>query len=226
MWCRTPRARSTTPRSRSISTTSAMHRRSRIPTSSTSSRMCRSSSRSRSCSATTPTSIAIRSTPVSWRYPDFIDELIHGDLNGTITVNQNGDLVFTPDLNATRSGGFHHTITDNADGTAEGFVDINIIPVNDEPTAVADDGGVTPLDVPLVLRVSDLMANDFDVDDEDGLFAALLRRRGFGQRRHFRGGPGGGRDLHRRPGLRPDTPARSRSSTASPMPKAFRTSAS
>ena len=105
---------------------------------------------------------------VSWRYPDFIDELIHGDLNGTITVNQNGDLVFTPDLNATRSGGFYYTITDNADGTAEGFVDINIIPVNDEPTAVADDGGVTPLDVPLVLRVSDLMANDFDVDDEDG----------------------------------------------------------
>ena len=105
---------------------------------------------------------------VSWRYPSFIEEFFDGALNGTITVNQNGDLVFTPDLNVTRSGGFYYTITDNADGTAEGFVDINIIPVNDEPTAVADDGGVTPLDVPLVLRVSDLMTNDFDVDNEDG----------------------------------------------------------
>ena len=99
-----------------------------------------------------------------WRYPTSI---IGGDLNGTITTDENGDLLFTPDANRTKSFGFFYTATDNRDGSSEGFVDIRIIAINDEPTAVADDAGSYRIDVPIVLRVSDIMANDFDVDMED-----------------------------------------------------------
>ncbi|WP_367714279.1 tandem-95 repeat protein (plasmid) [Nitratireductor sp. GISD-1A_MAKvit] len=105
---------------------------------------------------------------VSWRYANFAESFSYGELNGTISYTENGDLLFTPDLNAESSGVFFYTITDNADGTSEGMVDIRIQRVDDDPTAVADAGGITPLDIPLVLRVSDLLANDFDVDDPNG----------------------------------------------------------
>ncbi|MCV0425006.1 MAG: tandem-95 repeat protein, partial [Roseibium sp.] len=110
---------------------------------------------------------------VSWRGLTFAEEFLLGSLNGTITYTDEGDLLFTPDLNADESSGFFYTVTDNRDGSTEAFVDIQIIPVNDEPTAVNDEGYVTPLDVPLVLRVSELMANDFDVDDEPVAFAGV-----------------------------------------------------
>ena len=58
-------------------------------------------------------------------------------------------------------------MTDDADGSSEGFVDIVMIPSNDDPTAQLDEGFITPLDVPLVIRVSDLLANDYDIEQAD-----------------------------------------------------------
>jgi|GEM_PF-2436836 len=110
---------------------------------------------------------------VSWRGLTFAEEFFLGPLNGTITYTDEGDLLFTPFLNADRSSGFYYTVTDNRDGSSEAFVNIEIIPVNDEPTAVNDEGFITPLGVALVLRVSELMANDFDVDDEPVFFAGV-----------------------------------------------------
>ena len=93
-----------------------------------------------------------------------------GGLNGTLEYDAEGNLLFTPDRDATRSGGFTYTITDNADGEATGDVRIVIVPSNDDPTVGEDFGFVTPLDVPLVIRVSDLLANDYDIEqlDTDG----------------------------------------------------------
>ena len=104
---------------------------------------------------------------VSWREPSSLEELLYGALNGTVTEEANGDLLFTPDLNSEHSGVFFYSVTDGVDGVSEGMVDIEIIPQNDQPVVVADDGGVNELNVPLVLRVSDLLANDFDVDEDD-----------------------------------------------------------
>ncbi|HMO69623.1 MAG TPA: Ig-like domain-containing protein, partial [Novosphingobium sp.] len=66
-----------------------------------------------------------------------------GPLNGTLELNADGDLLFTPNIDATFSSGFVYLLTDNADGTVEGFVDIVILPSNDDPTAVEDTGFVT-----------------------------------------------------------------------------------
>ncbi|CAN7688252.1 tandem-95 repeat protein [Mesorhizobium sp. LjRoot246] len=83
--------------------------------------------------------------------------------HGSVAFNENGDIVFTPGLNKTSGSEFSYVVTDNADGTDSARVSIVIIPVNDAPTA-APDTGSTSLDAPLVLRISDLMANDSDVD--------------------------------------------------------------
>ena len=111
---------------------------------------------------------------VSWRVPGGIEAILAGGpLNGTVEENADGDLLFTPNLNVTETGGFFYTVTDNRDGSSEGLVEIEIIPIQDEPTAIADDGGITPLDIPLILRVSDLLSNDFDVDEEDVTFVGV-----------------------------------------------------
>ena len=83
--------------------------------------------------------------------------------HGTVAFNEDGDIVFTPALNATQGSSFRYTVTDNADGEDTATVTIVIIPVNDSPTA-GNDTGQTTLDAPLILRISDLMANDSDVD--------------------------------------------------------------
>ncbi|HEX8224132.1 MAG TPA: tandem-95 repeat protein, partial [Allosphingosinicella sp.] len=89
-------------------------------------------------------------------------------LHGRLEYDQNGDILFTPFTDADSSSGLRYTITDDRDGSAVGEVDIVIIPSNDDPTAVNDEGFVTPLDIPLVIRASDLVFNDFDIEQADG----------------------------------------------------------
>ncbi|MEZ5840751.1 MAG: tandem-95 repeat protein [Hyphomicrobiales bacterium] len=108
-----------------------------------------------------------------WRYLNASDLefWFSGEINGTISVGDNGDLLFSPDLNSFASSGFKYQVTDGNAAPTGGlsnwaFVDIVMIPVDDEPTAVNDTGFITPLGVPLVLRTSTLLANDFDVDDD------------------------------------------------------------
>ncbi|EFL88196.1 tandem-95 repeat protein [Ahrensia sp. R2A130] len=98
---------------------------------------------------------------VSWQWlvPEFT--------NGDIYQQANGDLLFTPDADTNRVSVFTYVVTDNRDGTDTGEVQINILPVDDQPTATDDDGGTTPFSVPLVLRASELVFNDVDVDISD-----------------------------------------------------------
>ncbi|KMO11849.1 tandem-95 repeat protein, partial [Methylobacterium platani] len=109
---------------------------------------------------------------VGWRAPTALDALTYGAdagnrLNGTIEADGAGNLVFTPDRDASRSSGIVYRITDDADGEAESYVDIVVVPSNDDPTVGDDEGFVTPLGVPLVLRTADLLANDFDIEQAD-----------------------------------------------------------
>ncbi len=109
---------------------------------------------------------------VGWRETTRFDALTYGaeaggTLNGTIESDGAGNLVFTPDRGASRSAGFVYRITDDADGEAEAYVEIVVVPSNDDPTVGEDEGFVTPLGVPLVLRDSDLLANDFDIEQAD-----------------------------------------------------------
>jgi len=88
-------------------------------------------------------------------------------LNGTLEYDADGNILFTPRPDATASSSFLYNITDNRDGPAQGLVNLVIIPSNDDPTVVDDEGFVTPLGIPLVVRASDVMFNDFDVEQAD-----------------------------------------------------------
>jgi Ca2+-binding RTX toxin-like protein len=111
-------------------------------------------------------------TFVEWRprgLPDGPDNS-PTEINGTITILPNGNLKFTPAANTIYTAGFEYRITDGNASPLGGVsnwakVDITVLPQDDEPTATNDAGFVTPLDVPLVLRVSTLLGNDFDVDN-------------------------------------------------------------
>ncbi len=83
--------------------------------------------------------------------------------HGTVAFTDTGDILFTPALNSTMMSALTYTVSDGVDGEDTGRVQIMMIPVNDAPTAMPDFGSTT-LDAPLVLRISDLMANDSDVD--------------------------------------------------------------
>jgi VCBS repeat-containing protein len=100
-----------------------------------------------------------------------------GGVRGTLEYDGQGNLLFTPYLNATGESTFDYVIADDVDGTAIGTVTIIMIASNDQPTALDDSGFTTPLDVPLVIRVSDLLANDYDIDvigDLDGQISVPL----------------------------------------------------
>jgi len=102
-----------------------------------------------------------------WRLPSF-SESFADPVTGMFERLENGDFLYTPALNETRENGFFYRVTDGTDQDPNfgvGYVDITIIPVNDQPTAVPDTVVSGPLDVPLIIRISDLMSNDFDVDD-------------------------------------------------------------
>ncbi|MEX0310193.1 MAG: tandem-95 repeat protein, partial [Tateyamaria sp.] len=88
-------------------------------------------------------------------------------LNGIVEQDANGDFLFTPNRDADVSGGIVYLLSDGADGTAEGYIDIQIVPSNDDPTVVDDPGFVTPFDVPLVIRVADMVFNDYDIEQAD-----------------------------------------------------------
>ncbi|WP_327194515.1 tandem-95 repeat protein [Novosphingobium beihaiensis] len=110
---------------------------------------------------------------VGYRIPNNLDALTYGAdaakaLNGTLEYDADGNILFTPNRDATVSSGLVYRVTDNADGTADGYLDIVILPSNDDPTVNDDFGFVTPLDAPLVLRVSDLLENDYDIEQADG----------------------------------------------------------
>ncbi|WP_348541120.1 tandem-95 repeat protein [Thalassococcus arenae] len=88
-------------------------------------------------------------------------------INGDLRFNADGDLVFTPDLNSVSSTGFTYVVTDDADGTDVGSVNIVMIPVNDDPEIVDDVLAPAGFNTPWVVRIDDLLANDFDIDNND-----------------------------------------------------------
>ena len=85
--------------------------------------------------------------------------------HGTLTQFDETTLLFTPGANATGPTRFFYTISDGIFEDTRGFIWFEMIAVNDEPVAGDDPGYQTQQSVPLVLRISDLMANDTDIEN-------------------------------------------------------------
>lgn len=82
--------------------------------------------------------------------------------NGTVTINDDGTLTFTPDANFNGITSLEYTITDGNGGQDTATVMIEVCPVNDDPDAV-DDVASTAFNTPVVI---DVLANDSDVDGD------------------------------------------------------------
>src|SRR5690606_7534314 len=88
---------------------------------------------------------------------------VGGATNGTVILSGT-NAVFTPGANYNGAAAFTYTLSDGRGATAAGTVNVTVDPVNDAPVASADSGFTTPVNTPLTVAASSLLANDTDVD--------------------------------------------------------------
>lgn len=82
--------------------------------------------------------------------------------HGSVTVNPNGTISYTPDADFNGTDTITYTITDPDGNTATSTVTVTVNPVNDAPDAV-DDLRATAFNTPVTIAV---LANDTDVDGD------------------------------------------------------------
>ena len=82
--------------------------------------------------------------------------------NGSVTVNPDGTLTYTPNPDFNGTDTITYTVTDGQGGTATSTVTVTVNPVNDAPEAV-DDTATTPFNTPVTIAV---LGNDSDVDGD------------------------------------------------------------
>jgi len=94
--------------------------------------------------------------------------------NGSATLNDDGSVSFTPtaDYNSVQHGGvasFDYVVEDIVGHRSEATASMTYTPVNDDPVAVDDGITQTILEEQAAfINIEDLLANDFDVDDNPG----------------------------------------------------------
>ena len=82
--------------------------------------------------------------------------------NGTASINPNGTILYTPDLNFHGTDSFAYTISDPQGASATATVNVIVTPVNDPPIA-RDDTATTTEGTAVVINV---LGNDSDVDGD------------------------------------------------------------
>ncbi len=92
--------------------------------------------------------------------------------HGTVTLNANGTLTYTPQANYFGPDSFGYTLS-NGTGTAGGTVNVTVTGVNDAPVAVNDSGFITALDTARTFAPSALLGNDSDVDGNPLMIASV-----------------------------------------------------
>ena len=85
-------------------------------------------------------------------------------IGGTVVLNGNNTITFTPTANTSGPASFTYTVSDGAGGTDTATVSITVTPVNDPPVAVDDTGITTPEDTAAVIPTATLTGNDTDID--------------------------------------------------------------
>ncbi len=83
--------------------------------------------------------------------------------NGTVVIEADGTLTYTPDPDFNGEDTITYTIDDGNGGTSTAAVIVTVNPINDDPVAV-DDAVTTDEDTPVTIGV---LGNDSDVDGDD-----------------------------------------------------------
>ena len=92
---------------------------------------------------------------------------VDNSTNGTVAINSQGDVEFTPDLNFNGTASFDYTVTEGTDiETASVSVTVNA--VNDVPVANSDTF-TTDEDTPVTILATELLSNDTDVETQESL---------------------------------------------------------
>ena len=91
---------------------------------------------------------------------------VSGPANGSLTLGTDGTFTYTPNADFNGVDSFSYQVSDANGRTAEAIVEITVDPINDDPVAVDDLDYTTPEDTSLIISVSDLLANDSDVDGD------------------------------------------------------------
>src|SRR5262245_36284048 len=86
-------------------------------------------------------------------------------VNGTVSIDGSGNVVFTPNANYNGPASFSYTIDDGQGGQATATVNVDVISVNDTPVAV-NNSATTSEDTPLVITPATLTGDDSDVDGD------------------------------------------------------------
>jgi Ca2+-binding RTX toxin-like protein len=82
--------------------------------------------------------------------------------HGTVAINADGTVTYTPDADFNGDDTITYTIEDPAGNSATSTVDVTVSPVNDDPVA-NDDVASTTVDTAVIIPV---LANDTDVDGD------------------------------------------------------------
>src|SRR5207245_2116792 len=91
--------------------------------------------------------------------------LVSGPTHGTLTLNPNGSLTYTPAANYNGSDSFTYKANDGTADSNIATVTITITPVNDPPVVV-NDSYSTNEDTTLTVAAPGVLANDADVDGD------------------------------------------------------------
>ena len=84
---------------------------------------------------------------------------------GTVAINADGSLTYTPKAGYNGPDSFNYTISDGKGGSDTATVTIDVTPVNDGPDAV-DDAYSTDEDTPLTVASPGVLGNDVDSDGD------------------------------------------------------------
>ncbi|MBF0283841.1 MAG: cadherin-like domain-containing protein [Magnetococcales bacterium] len=86
-------------------------------------------------------------------------------IHGSVLLNDQGQVLFTPDADYHGAASFTYTVSDASGATSTATVHLDLAPVNDAPTAqvVAANGQE---DAAIVLSAADLLANATDIDGD------------------------------------------------------------
>ena len=90
---------------------------------------------------------------------------VSNSANGTVELDTDGNVLFTPDSDFNGLASFEYTVSDGTE-TTNATVEVTVNPVNDLPVAT-NDTAETNEDQPLTILPSDLLSNDSDIDGDN-----------------------------------------------------------
>ncbi|HSV28229.1 MAG TPA: tandem-95 repeat protein, partial [Candidatus Omnitrophota bacterium] len=90
---------------------------------------------------------------------------VGGAVNGSVTLNAAGDVVFTPSADYHGAASFTYTVRDALGATSTATVQVDVAAVNDAPTVLGETVEGRE-DTALALTASQLLANDGDIDGD------------------------------------------------------------